>query len=191
MGWNVIIVIIINLIFGFTIQGIDNAGHIGGLLGGFLATAIVHFPKKKNWKIQLGAAFVTILLLGIGVLYTFHQDVLQRQDQSAYMLVHDYIQDEKLQQAELALEKLEPKDNEDYYFLLSYIQLKKRNLHDAEKNLQKTIAINPEFHEAYYNLAVVSLYNKKLEEAREYIQAALALDKNNPEYLLLWDKIKE
>ncbi|QJX64886.1 tetratricopeptide repeat protein [Niallia circulans] len=107
------------------------------------------------------------------------------------MLVHDYIQDEKLQQADLALEKLEPKDNEDYYFLLSYIQLKKRNLHDAEKNLQKTIAINPEFHEAYYNLAVVSLYNKKLEEAREYIQAALALDKNNPEYLLLWDKIKE
>lgn len=191
MGWNVIIVIIINLIFGFTIQGIDNAGHIGGLLGGFLATAIVHFPKKKNWKIQLGAAFVTILLLGIGVLYTFHQDVLQRQDQSAYKLVHEYIQDEKLQQAELALEKLEPKDNEVYYFLLSYIQLKKRNLHDAEKNLQKTIAINPEFHEAYYNLAVVSLYNKKLEEAREYIQAALALDKNNPEYLLLWDKIKE
>lgn len=47
MGWNVIIIIIINLIFGFTIQGIDNAGHIGGLIGGFLATAIVHFPKKK------------------------------------------------------------------------------------------------------------------------------------------------
>lgn len=53
MGWNVIIIIIINLIFGFTIQGIDNAGHIGGLVGGFLATAIVHFPKKKAGKSSL------------------------------------------------------------------------------------------------------------------------------------------
>lgn len=191
MGWNVIIIISINLIFGFTIQGIDNAGHIGGLIGGFLATAIVHFPKKKSWKIQLVAALIALLLLGIGVLYTFHEDVLQRQNQSAYMLVHDYIHDEKFHQAELALEKLEPKNNEDYYFLLSYIQLKKNKLNDAKKNLQKTIALNPEFHEAYYNLAIVSLYNKNLEEAREYIQAALALDKNNPEYLLLWDKIKE
>src|SRR5690606_25315449 len=46
IGMNVIVVIIINLIFGFTVPGIDNAGHIGGLIGGFLATGIVHYPGK-------------------------------------------------------------------------------------------------------------------------------------------------
>ncbi|WP_400242381.1 rhomboid family intramembrane serine protease [Niallia sp. JL1B1071] len=191
MGWNVIIIIIINLIFGFTIQGIDNAGHIGGLVGGFLATAIVNFPKKKSWKIQLGALLITLLLIGIGIGYTSSSGVSQNRDQSALIMVNNYVNDEKYDDAEQVLETIKTKNNENYYFLLSYIQLKKKELAAAEKNLQKTIHLNPEFHEAYYNLAVVSLYDKKLEEAREYLQKALELDENNPKYLLLWDKIKE
>lgn len=191
MGWNVIIIIIINLIFGFTIQGIDNAGHIGGLVGGFLATAIVHFPKKKSWKIQLGALLITLLLIGIGIAYSSSSGASQKRDQSAFIMVNNYINDEKYDDAEEVLEIIETKNNENYYFLLSYIQLKKKEFAAAEKNLQKTIHLNPQFHEAYYNLAVVSLYDKNLEEAREYLQKALELDENNPKYLLLWDKIKE
>lgn len=191
MGWNVIIIIIINLIFGFTIQGIDNAGHIGGLVGGFLATAIVHFPKKKSWKIQLSALVITLLLIGIGISYTASTAVLHRVDKSALNLVNNYINDEKYAQAEEVLNKVEFKDNENYYFLLSYIQLKNKEFAKAEQNLQKTIALNPQFHEAYYNLAVVSLYNEDLTKAREYIQTAIELDENNHKYLRLWDKIKE
>lgn len=191
MGWNVIIIIIINLIFGFTIQGIDNAGHIGGLVGGFLATAIVHFPKKKSWKIQLSALVMTLLLIGIGISYTASTAVLHRVDKSALNLVNNYINDEKYAQAEEVLNKVEFKDNENYYFLLSYIQLKNKEFAKAEQNLQKTIALNPQFHEAYYNLAVVSLYNEDLTKAREYIQTAIELDENNHKYLRLWDKIKE
>lgn len=191
MGWNVIIIIIINLIFGFTIQGIDNAGHIGGLVGGFLATAIVHFPKKKSWKIQLSALVMTLLLIGIGISYTASTAMLHRVDKSALNLVNNYINDEKYAQAEEVLNKVEFKDNENYYFLLSYIQLKNKEFAKAEQNLQKTIALNPQFHEAYYNLAVVSLYNEDLTKAREYIQTAIELDENNLKYLRLWDKIKE
>lgn len=191
MGWNVIIIIIINLIFGFTIQGIDNAGHIGGLAGGFLATAIVHFPKKKSWKIQLSTLLITLLLVGLGISYSSSPKVLHKRDQSALIMANNYINEEKYNQAKEVLDTIESKNNEDYYFLLSYIQLKKKELVEAEKNLQKTIKLNPHFHEAYYNLAVVSLYNKKLEEAREYLQKALELDKDNQKYLLLWDKIKE
>ncbi|MED3791258.1 rhomboid family intramembrane serine protease [Niallia alba] len=191
MGWNVIIIIIINLIFGFTIQGIDNAGHIGGLVGGFLATAIVHFPKKKSWKIQLSALVITFLLIGIGISYTASTAMLHRVDKSALKLVNNYINDEKYAQAEEVLNKVEFKNNENYYFLLSYIQLKNKEFAKAEENLQKTIALNPQFHEAYYNLAVVSLYNEDLTKAREYIQTAIELDENNLKYLRLWDKIKE
>ncbi|MEI5905852.1 rhomboid family intramembrane serine protease [Bacillus spongiae] len=52
MGMNVLLIIGINLLFGFSIQGIDNAAHIGGLLGGFVATGIVHFPNQKSLKSQ-------------------------------------------------------------------------------------------------------------------------------------------
>ncbi|MEK5381359.1 rhomboid family intramembrane serine protease [Niallia sp. FSL W8-0635] len=191
MGWNVIIIIIINLIFGFTIQGIDNAGHIGGLVGGFLATAIVHFPKKKSWKIQLGALLITLLLVCVGISYSSSSSALQIRDQSALIMVNTYINEEKYDHAQEVLTTIESKNNADYYFFLSYIQLKKKELMEAEKNLQRTIKLNPNFHEAYYNLAIVSLYNQKVEEAREYLQKAIELDKNNPKYLLLWDKIKE
>jgi rhomboid protease GluP len=37
MGWNIIVVLGINLVFGFSASGIDNSGHLGGLAGGFLA----------------------------------------------------------------------------------------------------------------------------------------------------------
>ncbi|MED1205134.1 rhomboid family intramembrane serine protease [Heyndrickxia acidicola] len=59
MGRDVIVVIIINLVFGFTAGGIDNFGHIGGLAGGFLAAAIVHFPKKRKLSTQLAALVIT------------------------------------------------------------------------------------------------------------------------------------
>lgn len=134
---------------------------------------------------------MTLLLIGIGISYTASTAVLHRVDKSALNLVNNYINDEKYAQAEEVLNKVEFKNNENYYFLLSYIQLKNKEFAKAEENLQKTIALNPQFHEAYYNLAVVSLYNEDLTKAREYIQTAIELDENNLKYLRLWDKIKE
>ena len=37
MDSSVIVLIIINLVYGFAVPGIDNAGHIGGLIGGFFS----------------------------------------------------------------------------------------------------------------------------------------------------------
>jgi rhomboid protease GluP len=68
IGMNVLVLIGINLVFGFTVPGIDNAGHIGGLAGGFLATGIVHFPKqRKRWTQML--FFIAALAAVILALY--------------------------------------------------------------------------------------------------------------------------
>lgn len=40
MGQNVIVILVINLVFGFVVQGIDMGAHLGGLAGGFLAAAL-------------------------------------------------------------------------------------------------------------------------------------------------------
>lgn len=70
MGVNIIVLIIINLAFGFSMPGIDNAGHIGGLIGGFLASGAVGLPGKKLYGNQIIflviAAALTYFLLQWG-----------------------------------------------------------------------------------------------------------------------------
>lgn len=71
MGMNVILLLVFNLALGFLVTSIDNAGHIGGLIGGFLASGIVHLPKKKKPLQQLGILAGTILLTLIAIYFGF------------------------------------------------------------------------------------------------------------------------
>lgn len=48
LGSNVLLILAINLILGFVVQQIDMAAHIGGLVAGFIASAIIFLPKRKN-----------------------------------------------------------------------------------------------------------------------------------------------
>ena len=59
---NVIQVIVINLIIGFSVPGIDNYAHIGGLIGGFFAAMIVGVEGKTNKKDMINGIIVTVLL---------------------------------------------------------------------------------------------------------------------------------
>lgn len=45
MGLSFIVIIVINLIFGFVVLNVDNVGYIGGLVGGFLVVSIVSLLK--------------------------------------------------------------------------------------------------------------------------------------------------
>jgi rhomboid protease GluP len=59
----------IALVLGFTRSGVDNLGHIGGLLGGFLCSWILDFQERSRQKLahHLGAlallAFVAVCFL--------------------------------------------------------------------------------------------------------------------------------
>ncbi|MCJ7843412.1 rhomboid family intramembrane serine protease [Lederbergia sp. NSJ-179] len=72
IGKNVLILIGINLVFGLIVPGIDYSGHIGGLVGGFLATGLVHFPKKKRWKSQGMFIIILGLFTGFMLYYGYH-----------------------------------------------------------------------------------------------------------------------
>ena len=54
--------IIINLIFGFYLIGIDNFAHIGGLIGGVLSTMAVGLKHKSEKIEQINGAIVYIIL---------------------------------------------------------------------------------------------------------------------------------
>jgi rhomboid protease GluP len=72
-GANVLITIFINLAYGFSRSGIDNFAHIGGLIGGFLATGAVSATDKAKWYLNRFIYIaVIIVLLASSLLYGFN-----------------------------------------------------------------------------------------------------------------------
>lgn len=59
----IIPVILFNLIMGFMMPGIDNGAHIGGLIGGYLATMAIGIKNKSEKKDMINGWIVLILYL--------------------------------------------------------------------------------------------------------------------------------
>ena len=59
----IIPVILFNLIIGFMMPGIDNGAHIGGLIGGYLATMAIGIKNKSTKKDMINGWIVLILYL--------------------------------------------------------------------------------------------------------------------------------
>lgn len=191
MGTNVIVVIVINLIFGYSVSGIDNFGHIGGLVGGFLAAAIVHFPKKKRLPVQLGA-FVFTLAISIGALIMgFHggnystPDVMNTLAQqkigegnydSAYKLLNDYVS--------------KGKGNAVTYFQLSYTEIQLKKYPEAKEHLLQAIKMEPSFPEAHFNLALIYLDEGNKSAAKKEVEKAVQLS-DDKKFKDLLDQINQ
>ncbi|MED4730424.1 rhomboid family intramembrane serine protease [Aneurinibacillus migulanus] len=69
LGTNILVVLGINLVIGFLSPGIiDNYAHLGGLVGGFLASALVGMPKHgPRIGIRIGALTLLVLLFWWGL----------------------------------------------------------------------------------------------------------------------------
>ena len=60
----IIPVIILNLIIGFAVPGIDVACHIGGLIGGFLSAMTVGIPDIDNKKDKVNGIILLLIFIG-------------------------------------------------------------------------------------------------------------------------------
>ncbi len=184
LGLNVLIVLGINLAFGFTIPGIDNAGHIGGLIGGFAAAGVFHLPKNMHLLRQgvflaVSAAAVFLLLQ-----YGFSGKADLVDERSILVLAQQHIKEKEYEQAyELLADYKKTGDpSSEALFLLSFAEIKQGKLDDAKTNLLKVIEMNPDFHEAYYNLALIYLDEKSLNKAKIYAEKAVELKPGEENY---------
>jgi rhomboid protease GluP len=192
MGRNVIFVLILNLAFGFSSTGIDNAGHIGGLIGGFLAAGIVHLPKKKKLWLQLLFFLVSIAVVLGSLSYGFSNTKRAQDEGSSLIVAQDYISNHQYDQAyKILKESLDKTKNPtaQLYFQMSYVEMKKDMLSDAKPHLLKAIKLDPNFDEASYNLALLYMQENDLLSAKKYAEKAAKLKPNQKQYTDLVNEI--
>lgn len=70
IGASVYGLLIMNLIFGFMMPNVDNWGHIGGLIGGYLTAMTLGLPNragKRRALYALGYAAFALLTFGVGM----------------------------------------------------------------------------------------------------------------------------
>lgn len=193
MGFNVLVVIAINLSLGFTIPGIDNAGHLGGLVGGFLATAVLHFPKQKKWLQQLLVLFLTVGGMGSLLWYGYANPEKITDAQSVMVLSQVYLQDENYDEAyHLLTHAIQTHHSSaELFFQLSYVEIKQNDLASAELHLKRAVDLDQYFHEAFYNLSLVSYELGNKEDSLTYAQKAAELAPEREEYQSFLNKIQE
>lgn len=68
---SIIPVIVLNLIIGFTSSGIDNAAHIGGLVGGILIAMAVGVPDKSNNNNKINGIVLPLIYFGFIIYLSF------------------------------------------------------------------------------------------------------------------------
>lgn len=69
----IIPLIIVNLAFGFMMSGIDNAAHIGGLIGGFLIAMAVGVPNKSSKSDIINGIIMSIIYISFLLFMAFKQ----------------------------------------------------------------------------------------------------------------------
>ena len=193
IGFNILIVLGINLLFGFSMPGIDNAGHIGGLVGGFLATGIVHFPKKKKLLLQLLFLRLTAATI-IGFLnFGFNEPARLVNDQTTLILAQEYIDTERYEKAENLLSEYEKNGDAsaEIYLFLAFAEIQLEELQKAKEHLLIAIDKKANYHEAYYYLAAIYLNEGNLNEANKYASMANDIMPNQEDYQKLLNLIRE
>lgn len=199
MGMNVIVILIINLAFGFIVPMVDNGAHIGGLIGGFATSFIVGLPSQRG-MIKKTVALVSTMILAAVLLTVGYQKELESEQIGVIYLqmARESIEADNVQEGQRYLlnviENYDPISDDlaaNVYFLLSYTQINEGEFAEAKENLSIVIDKNPSFHEAYYNLALVYYEEKQYEQALENVERALDIQAENKDYQTLYNELEQ
>lgn len=71
----IIPLIVLNLLLGFVVSGIDSAAHIGGLIGGILVSMAVGVKYKSSNSEKMNGIIMTIIYLGFLIYLAFFRNM--------------------------------------------------------------------------------------------------------------------
>ncbi|MGD9676744.1 MAG: rhomboid family intramembrane serine protease [Vulcanibacillus sp.] len=180
IGKDILTIIGINLVIGFTISNIDNYAHIGGLVGGFLVAAIIHLPnnKKRKWLVTVISIIVLIGILSLTWVSVTSDDL--KGSEAIYITGQQALEKGDLETANKIFSFLVEEYPEQYFFHFYYgnTLLNEGELEQATEQYEMTLEMQNDFPEVYYNLALIYIFNEDFEYAKDLLDKALKIDPN-------------
>ncbi len=190
MGKSVFMILGLNLVFGLAVPMVDNGAHIGGLVGGFLASAVVHLPKHQRSYRQLVIGLLTGVSAIVLLWYGTENDQKTPSALLSLQIGQEYLQEEEVEKAyPFLLRAVDGAEMAEATFLLAYAEATFKNFQIAKDLLLETIERKDDFHEAHYNLALVYLELDQIEEAQASVERAISLKPDEELYLELQERI--
>lgn len=183
----VLITLVINLGYGFSVSGIDNSAHLGGLIGGFLAIGMLSKSEKKKWYTnRILYLFMLIATAVGGLYYGFHNDqsLITRRITELERIEKEQDWEELAQEGKEVL-AMAPKDESDQIKVLWAIAKAEIMLGDYEEALsygKQLTKISPE--NGYYICGIIYLNMNEGESAIESLKMAALVGNTQAKELL-------
>ncbi|NTU25096.1 rhomboid family intramembrane serine protease [Bacillus tequilensis] len=190
IGTNIIVIILINLGFGFAVSNIDNSGHIGGLIGGFFAAAALGLPIAGALGKRVLSA-VLLIALAVGFLY-YGLHSPSHQESALIQQASELYQEGKYEEVtELLNGEAEQKDaSVDLLKILAVSDIQIGEYDQAISLLERAVKKDPKDHASYYYLASLYAEKNELGQAEKAIKSALSLKPNEQHYKELQRQIE-
>ncbi|PAV29063.1 rhomboid family intramembrane serine protease [Virgibacillus profundi] len=190
MGKNILLLIGINIVFGFTIPQIDMGAHLGGLIAGFIASAIIHLPSNKDLPKQL-IAFAVYLVMIVGLVIFGIENNMNSQAYNL-MKIEELNQENKYEEVvDIATTALDKRGDLEgpLLFQRSYAYIELDQIDLAIEDLEKSIQSDNEIPEAYYNLALLYFNTGETVKAEEAIIKAYEMKPEDEGFINLYEQI--
>ncbi|MGF7532593.1 rhomboid protease YqgP [Bacillus mexicanus] len=190
IGTNIIVIIIINLGFGFAVSNIDNSGHIGGLIGGFFAAAALGLPKARAVSKRVLSA-VLLLALAAGFLY-YGLHSPSHQESALIQQANELYREGKYEEVtELLNGEAEQKGaSVNLLRILAVSDIQIGEYDQAVSLLERTVKKDPKDHVSYYYLALLYTEKNELGQAEKAIKSAVNLKPKEQRYKKLQQQIE-
>lgn len=176
VGMDVIMILLINIGIGLAFPVIDHYGHIGGLVGGFLAACMVNLPLNRQVLDRLLASAAAVVSVVFLLVFGF-----QSASQSPYFYLYQAeveINNENYEAAQKKLEEAIAKGqaNSFVYFQLGTIDNHLEQFAKAEQNLNRAVQLGGRQAELFFALSYAQLQQDKYDEGRTNLLNALEID---------------
>ncbi len=187
---NIVLVAAYNLAFGFLYQGVDNHGHIGGLVAGVaLGWALCpDYAIRRDWdgvpvgivdararrrRVLLTLPIIVALVVGAGVAVRVRRDSFAvRMEWGVQRLDAGDLDGARANFAQAA--QARPSSAE-AHFMLGYVQFSQGEYEAAARSFEKAVALRQDWDKAQWNLALAYVRLGQYQDAARHLQVYLSL----------------